>query len=111
MHNWGLNNLSAPTVCTECKAAAIKWIKDSCSGLEAEVRALREKAESLKENTEDSRQKAGGDRSWIEHAARDAERLERSAKRADPEADDLQEEARVRRQFVGQLRTEIWPES
>ena len=106
-----LNNLSAPMVCTECKAAVIKWIEDSCSRLEAEVQALRDKAKRLLENAEDSRRKAGGDRSAMEHAARDAERFERSAERAGSEADDLQEEARVRRQFVEQLRTEILPET
>ena len=106
-----LNTLSVPTVCIECKVVAATWIEDYCSGLEADVSALRNKVEGLLKMAEDSRGKAAGDQRAVEQAARDTERFERSVARAESEADDLQEEARVCRQLVEQLRTEIGPHS
>ena len=106
-----LDNLSVPAVCIECKTASVKWIEDYCSDLEADVSALRDKAEGLLKRAKDGRREAEGDRRAVEQAARDAERFERSAERSVSEADGLWEEARVRRQFVEQLRTEIPPDN
>ena len=106
-----LNNLSVPTVCSECKVVAVTWIEDYCSGLEADVSALRNKVEGLLKMVTDSRGKAEGDQRAVEQAARDTQRFERSVARAESEADDLREEARVCRQLVEQLRTEIGPQS
>lgn len=104
-----LDNLSVPTVCAECKDVAVTWIEDHCSDLEADVSALREKAEGLLKMAADGCAKAAGDRRQVEQAARDVERFERSAERAESEADDLREQARACRQLVEQLRTEIRP--
>ena len=104
-----LNTLSVPTVCSECKVVAVTWIEDYCSGLKADVSALRGKVEGLLEMVAGSRGKTAGDQRAVEQAARDTERFERSVERAESEADDLQEEARVCRQLVEQLRTEIGP--
>ena len=38
-----LNTLSVPTVCIECKVVAVTWIEDYCTGLQADVSALRDK--------------------------------------------------------------------
>ena len=106
-----MDNLSVPTICIECKTASVKWIEDYCSDLEADVSALRDKAEGLLKRAKDGRRKAEGDRRAVEQEARDAERFERSAERSESEADGLWEEARVRRQFVEQLRMEIRPDN
>ena len=105
-----MDRLSVSTICSRCKALAVRWIENHLRHLEADARQTRVNVEEVRKMSESYRTKAESLRRQTEEAAKRAAGHANSAERRELDAECLEDDAHDYRQVAALLEREVLAE-